>query len=103
MMQPLRTIVVDMMICHLECLHLLLESFYRNLAKYGNMSQEKPSRFLATRIFTDMQYASVKALGGFSLVKFTVQKRVLRPGLRLSEILHCDFCFSMKFLTETKK
>ena len=82
MMQPLRTIVVDMMICHLECLHLLLESFYRNLAKYGNMSQEKPSRFLATRIFTNMQYASVKALGRFSLVKFTVQKRVLRPGLR---------------------
>ena len=85
MMQPLRTIVVDMMICHLECLHLLLESFYRNLAKYGNMSQEKPSRFLATRIFTDMQYASVKRLGAYSLVKFVVQKRVLRPGLTDNE------------------
>ena len=82
MMQPLRTIVVDMMICHLECLHLLLESFYRNLAKYGNMSQEKPSRLFATRIFTDMQYASVKRLGTYSLVKFVVQKRALRPGLR---------------------
>ena len=46
------------------------------------MSQEKPSRFLATRLFADMQYASVKALGGFSLVKVAVQKRVLRPGLR---------------------
>ena len=88
MMQPLRTIVVDMMICHLECLHLLLESFYRNLAKYGNMSQEKPSRFLATRIFTDMQYASVKRLGAYSLVKFVVQKRVLRPGLSFGHFFY---------------
>ena len=87
MMQPLRTIVVDMMISHFECLHLLLESFYRNLAKYGNMSQEKPSRFLATRIFTDMQYASVKRLGAYSLVKFVVQKRVLKPGLSDNHVL----------------
>ena len=49
------------------------------------MSQEKPSRFLATRIFTDMQYASVKRLGAYSLVKFVVQKRVLRPGLSAAQ------------------